>query len=190
VGIFSCDAFISGQRPIFYVLFKGVLCVCVCVWRGGVAFGAYCSMPSHRIRLWSGSLAFRRLQCTESLDLLCLRLKRGVRKCLEGGGRWLFGDSIPTFAGINFCFIWPLFPLRRLYEAVSKSFRTGRLERELQTVQLSATRCSCIAILWVILVSFAAITLCVASQRVFVFVYFVIDSVRKLLNTSSYSVEW
>jgi hypothetical protein len=34
-----------------------------------------------------------------------------------------------------------------LYEDVSKSFRTGRLERELQMVQLSATRCSCIAIL-------------------------------------------
>jgi hypothetical protein len=36
-------------------------------------------------------------------------------------------------------------------------------------------------------VSFAAITLCVASQRVFiVVVYFVIESVRKLLDTSSY----
>jgi len=37
-------------------------------------------------------------------------------------------------------------------------------------------------------VSFAAITLCVASQRVFivVLVYFVIDSVRKLLDTPSY----
>jgi hypothetical protein len=33
------------------------------------------------------------------------------------------------------------------YDGVSKSFRTGRLEQELQTVQLSATRCSCIAIL-------------------------------------------
>jgi hypothetical protein len=32
------------------------------------------------------------------------------------------------------------------YEGVSKSFRTGLLERELQTVQLSATRCSCITI--------------------------------------------
>jgi hypothetical protein len=32
-------------------------------------------------------------------------------------------------------------------------------------------------------VSSAAITLCVASQRVFVVVYFVIDSVRKLLDT-------
>jgi hypothetical protein len=54
--------------------------------------------------------------------------------------------------------------------------------RELQIVQLSATRCSCIAILWVSLVNFAAITLCVASQRVIpnVGVYFVIDSVRKL----------
>jgi len=36
-----------------------------------------------------------------------------------------------------------------LYEGVSKSFRTGRLERELQTVQLSATSCSCISTLWV-----------------------------------------
>jgi hypothetical protein len=37
-------------------------------------------------------------------------------------------------------------------------------------------------------VSFAAITLCVASQQVFVVVvvvYFVIDSVRKLLDTTS-----
>jgi hypothetical protein len=33
------------------------------------------------------------------------------------------------------------------YEGVSKSFRTGRLERELQMVQLSTTRCSCITIL-------------------------------------------
>jgi len=53
-------------------------------------------------------------------------------------------------------------------EDVTKSFRTGSLERELQMVQLSATRCSCIAILWVSLVSFAAITLCVTSQRVFI----------------------
>jgi hypothetical protein len=37
-------------------------------------------------------------------------------------------------------------------------------------------------------VSFATITLCVASQRVFtaVSVYFVIDSVRKRLDTPSY----
>jgi hypothetical protein len=64
------------------------------------------------------------------------------------------------------------------------------LERELQMVQLSATRCSCIAILLVSLVSFAAITLCVASQRVFIVVsvYFVIDSVRKLLDTFSYEL--
>jgi hypothetical protein len=38
----------------------------------------------------------------------------------------------------------------------------------------SATRCSCIAILWVSLVSFAAITLCVAFQRVLIVsIYFV-----------------
>jgi len=61
------------------------------------------------------------------------------------------------------------------YECVSKSYRTGRLERELQMVKLSSTRCSCIAILWVSLVSFNAITLCVASHLGFtvVSVYFV-----------------
>jgi hypothetical protein len=60
--------------------------------------------------------------------------------------------------------------------------------RELQIVQLPATSCSCIAILLVSLMSFAAITLCVASQRVFIVVsiYFVIDSVRKLLDIPSY----
>jgi hypothetical protein len=81
-----------------------------------------------------------------------------------------------------------------VYEGVSKSFRTDRLERELQTVQLSATKCSCTAILRVSLVSFVAITLCVASQRVYiaaaaaaaVVVDFVIDTVRKLLDTPSY----
>jgi hypothetical protein len=35
----------------------------------------------------------------------------------------------------------------QLYEGVSKRFRTSRLERELQMIQLSATICSCIAIL-------------------------------------------
>jgi hypothetical protein len=53
-----------------------------------------------------------------------------------------------------------------------QSFQTGYLEQELEMVQLSATRCNCIAILWVSLVNFATITLCVAS-RVFVVAYFV-----------------
>jgi hypothetical protein len=58
----------------------------------------------------------------------------------------------------------------------------------MQMVQLSATRCSSNAILSVSLVSFASITLCVASQRVIIVVsvYFVTDSVRKLLDTPSY----
>jgi len=43
-----------------------------------------------------------------------------------------------------------------VYEGESKNFRTGRLERELQIAQLSATRCSYIATLWVGLVSSAA----------------------------------
>jgi hypothetical protein len=78
-------------------------------------------------------------------------------------------------------------PIR--YDGISKSFRTGRLERELQMAQLSGTRCSCIAILWVSIVSFVAITLCVASQRVVpkISVYFVIDSVRKRLDTTTYN---
>jgi hypothetical protein len=78
--------------------------------------------------------------------------------------------------------------VRVKYEDVSTSFRTGHLERELQMVQHSAARCSCITILWVSLVSFAAITLYVASQRVIpkVRVYFVIDLVQKLLDTPLY----
>jgi hypothetical protein len=78
--------------------------------------------------------------------------------------------------------------LQMSYEGVSKSFRTGHLKRKLQMVQLCATRCSFIDILWVSLVSSAAITLCVASQLVFIVVsvYFVIDSVRKLLDRPSY----
>jgi hypothetical protein len=38
-------------------------------------------------------------------------------------------------------------------------------------------------------VSFAAITLCVTFERVFVVVSFVIDSVRKLLDTLSHAKE-
>jgi len=50
----------------------------------------------------------------------------------------------------DICHFIQLFPeavLFPMYEGVSKSFRTGRLERELQMVRLSATKCSCIAIL-------------------------------------------
>jgi hypothetical protein len=57
---------------------------------------------------------------------------------------------------LSLCFYWAP---RHEGLLVSKSFRTGCPERELK---FSASRCSCIAILWVSLVSFAAITLCVA----------------------------
>jgi hypothetical protein len=98
------------------------------------------------------------------------------------GSRW----PSETFVSYSIT-TWHHF-LEGLYEGVSRIFRTGRLERELQMVQLSATSCSSIAILWVSLVSFAAITICVASQGMFVVivVYFVIDSVQKLLDTTSY----
>jgi hypothetical protein len=42
-------------------------------------------------------------------------------------------------------------------------------------VQLSAIRCSCIAILPVCVVSFAAITLCIVSLRVFIIIIVVVD---------------
>jgi hypothetical protein len=64
--------------------------------------------------------------------------------------------------------------LTLLYEDVSKSFRPGRLERELQMVKRSANRYSCIAILWVSLVSFSTTNLCVASSECY---YFFIDSI-------------
>jgi hypothetical protein len=45
-------------------------------------------------------------------------------------------------------FNFPILSLNySVYEGVSKSFRTGRLKRELQMVQLSATRCSCSVII-------------------------------------------
>jgi len=65
-----------------------------------------------------------------------------------------------------------------LYKGVSKSFWTGCLEWELKMVQLSATRCSCIAVLWVSLASFSAVTLCVVSRVFIVVVCLVMDSVR------------
>jgi hypothetical protein len=79
--------------------------------------------------------------------------------------------------------------IEALYKGVSKIYRTGQLERELQMAQLSVTMCSYIAILWVSLVSFAAITLCVASQWIIptASVCFVIDSVRELLDAPSYA---
>jgi hypothetical protein len=51
-----------------------------------------------------------------------------------------------------------LIKFSEVHDGVSKSFWPGRLERELEMVQLSATWCSCIAILWVSLVSFVATT--------------------------------
>jgi hypothetical protein len=65
------------------------------------------------------------------------------------------------------CERWPKHLIRKAstYESVTKSFRTGRLERELQMVQLSATTCSCIAILWVNLVRFTVITLRLAFNK-------------------------
>jgi hypothetical protein len=68
------------------------------------------------------------------------------------------------------------------YEGVSKSFRTGRLDRELQMIELSATRCSCIAILWVSLVSYAAITFCIAFNERLLLLLLLFDLHNKFRN--------
>jgi hypothetical protein len=98
-------------------------------------------------------------------------------------------NSSAAEAGISLCRMWEASRVNIWcflhVRGISKSFRSGRPERKLQMIQLSATGCSCMAILWVSLASFAAVTLCVASELVFV-VYFVIASVRKLLDTPSY----
>jgi hypothetical protein len=131
------------------------------------------------------------------------------RRTLLHGVVWLFGWLVNYLVVVHpVLYLHPCIPLfdkcspsgtihssdikftRNVYEGVSKTFRTCHLERELQMVQLSATRCNFISILWVSLVTFAAITLCVASERVFIVVsvYFVIGSVRKLLDTPSYNI--
>jgi len=74
-------------------------------------------------------------------------------------GLIISGQRIWEWEGMSYAVfpVWSTLSLRPImiyspdlqYASVSKSFRTGRLERELQVVQLSATRCRCIAILWV-----------------------------------------
>jgi hypothetical protein len=59
---------------------------------------------------------------------------------------WLFRLS-PRGWGIFGLLVTFVRLSREKYVGVSKSFRTGPLERKLQMVQLSATRCSYIAIL-------------------------------------------
>jgi hypothetical protein len=61
------------------------------------------------------------------------------------------------------------------------------MERELQMVQLSATTCSYIAILWVSLVSFDAIIFCVASQRVIIIIIIIIIIIYLFILLSTQS---
>jgi hypothetical protein len=82
----------------------------------------------------------------------------------------LFSSGFPT----KTLYAFFISPVRDIYEGISKSFRIGLFERELQMVQLSATRCIGIAILWGSLVSFAAVTLCVASQWMFIVIVVVV----------------
>jgi hypothetical protein len=149
-----------------------------------------------REEMWSayrslvGKTHGKRSHGKRRLKRMKLILEKGAWGCrlgTNGSGWGLMADFCEAVCGYTSSKNKQLFKVIfcMTYKDVSKSFRTGRLERELQMVHISATRCSCIAILWVSLIVFAAITLSVASQRVFVFVYFVIDSVWKLLDTPS-----
>jgi len=76
-----------------------------------------------------------------------------------------------------------------MYDSVSKSFRTGRLARELQMVQLSA--CLPLGAIVSLFVGqssdFCYHNLLCCFSRVFIVVsaYLVIDSIRKRLDTPS-----
>jgi hypothetical protein len=107
--------------------------------------------------------------------------------CLHGLYKWCLYRPLYPLSGVCLAILLSAIMYVSTYEGVSKSFRTGRLVRELQMVQLFATKCSCISILWVSRVSFAIITLCVASQRVFMFVsvYFIMAQFGKLLDIPS-----
>jgi hypothetical protein len=132
---------------------------CSCLYSVG-----NCQQPFRAALPYAGSAKQLNVQ-TRSPDAHAMWTKSSTPPHTRAGEANTFSSSSRTDMGL-----WS-----GIYEGVSKSFRTGLLERELQMVQLFATRCSCIAILWVSLVSFDAITLCVASQRVFIVVsiYFV-----------------
>jgi hypothetical protein len=139
---------------------------------------------------------WRLVQVTSWLDRVhCMDTAASVGKLTLGQKLVSFGEILTWFfCNANRTFDRCAYLLGKYtwtYESVSKSSRTVRLERELQMVQRSATRCNCNAILWVGVVSFATINFFVAS-RVFIVVsiYFVIDSVRKLLDTPSYRLSF
>jgi hypothetical protein len=64
---------------------------------------------------------------------------QGLRK--QNGKSWF---SFAVFTALFIGLLWSLREMLNVYKNVSKSFRPGHLERELQMVQFSATRCSCI----------------------------------------------
>jgi hypothetical protein len=170
----------SFTQTIFYLLFGSTsifnswdeLCVCHYIWL---------RFQWKLLELWPPDAIY----CGNIYSLTEKQMRTKGQLCCGAGTKSAYLNETRSSHYIRMfptmSFVWQIDKCVR----VSKSFRTGHLEREMQMVQLSATRCSCIAILRVSLASFAVITVCVASQRVFIVVYFVIDSVRKLLDTPS-----
>jgi len=88
---------------------------------------------------------------------VCVRARMSANPSVRPSiQRSLFTDSLNPANLFPELLLNPCFACT--YEGESKSFRNDRLKRELQMVQLSATRCSCI-IFWASLVSFATMTL-------------------------------
>jgi hypothetical protein len=106
--------------------------------------------------------------------------------CITKSG--IFSMPLSVFLCIQIFLVALFFQRRYIRGYIQKFPDWSPGARTANGTALSDTRCSCIAILWVSLVSFAAITLRIISQQVFIVVrvYFVIDSVRKFLDTPSY----
>jgi hypothetical protein len=102
-------------------------------------------------------------------------LKRILRKYVRWTelGSLLCGLLFQQWLSTEFYTVTKFMVTTRAYPKVSGLAAWGQ---ELHMIQLSATRCSCIAILWVNLVSCATITLCVASQRLFIVISLSIQS--------------
>jgi hypothetical protein len=112
---------------------------------------------------------------------ICFYLKNKIANIKTNSQRNIAKKSLSSFFDVCHLFQFCTSHTVCTTKSVSRSFRTDRLKRELQMVHLSDTRCSCIAILWASSVSFAAITLCVASQRVLTVVYLVMIQARNFL---------
>jgi hypothetical protein len=94
--------------------------------------------------------SFTAFQSTVRFVALLRGPETGSESYLHAPGSQHHNSNVEVVAAAEcFCYslLNPSFVCPVTYEVVSRTFRTGHPERELQMVQLSATRCSYIAIL-------------------------------------------